>query len=180
MRLANNQFIDNVDGETVFFHNNDVVDLNNNVFRNNAGCRCCDGAYIQRERKRCLSLNTIIPVTEPTGSPVAPTKSDWEYQAPRGGIGYFNYNKRDTTYGPNNWGRVRENAEHLRYKELSETLQRSLVNKCDTDAKQSPIDLCDNLINSDCKEYVKLLPESEDGLLCCFLFHLFLYMLTLW
>lgn len=75
--------------------------------------------------------------------------------APRGGIGYFNYDIGDNKFGPiNGWGEVTGNPEQLRYQELLGTLKRSLVNKCNWKyINQSPIDLCESKINKDCQEY---------------------------
>jgi len=98
----------------------------------------------------------------PTYSPVALPSLNTELKAPRGTTGYFNYNLADSQYGPENWGDVRDNAEHLRYKEMQETLDRSLENKCDRDSNQSPIDLCDHKINSECHGHHQTRTRSGD------------------
>lgn len=74
--------------------------------------------------------------------------------APRGGVGYFNYNTNDKRYGPKRWGNVKNNPEYKRYLELSNTLRRNLRNKCNwSNINQSPIDLCENKINKECEEF---------------------------
>lgn len=108
--------------------------------------------------RKCIiferSSNDTLPVETDASNPVPP-KTPATNTAQRGGIGYFNYNINDNNFGPNTgWGKVKENPEHLRYQELSSTLKRSLVNKCDwRNINQSPIDLCENKINNDCDEY---------------------------
>ena len=88
--------------------------------------------------------------SEEIKSPLVPT----ETLAPREGVGYFNYNMNDNRYGPSGWGSVRNNPEYMRYLELSNTLKRSLRNKCNwRHINQSPIDLCENKINKECEEY---------------------------
>ena len=68
--------------------------------------------------------------------------------------GYFNYDPNDSKFGPaNGWGDVKNNAEYLRYEELSVTQQRDLTNKCNMNTGQSPIDLCEFNINEKCHEY---------------------------
>ena len=166
IRLKNSVFINNRGGEPIFFHENDIIDLGNNVMRDNSDCSCCNGAFLQREGRSCLFINTDIGsvgTQPPTYSPVALPSLNTELKAPRGGTGYFNYNLADSQYGPENWGDVRDNAEHLRYKEMQETLgDRSLDNKCDLDSNQSPIDLCDYKINSECHEHHQTRTRSGD------------------
>lgn len=93
-------------------------------------------------------------------SVTSPVASNWTFDgattsAPVGGLGYFNYNETDLVYGPNGgWGDVRYNVEYLRYEEMSQTLKRPLVNKCNwRNVNQSPIDLCEDKITNDCDEY---------------------------
>lgn len=74
-------------------------------------------------------------------------------RAERGGIGYFNYDNEDWEFGPKNWSKVRNNAEYLRHELLSKTLRRSLENKCGRENQQSPIDLCEDLVNNECYEH---------------------------
>lgn len=71
-----------------------------------------------------------------------------------GGEAYFNYDKDDLQYGPSSggWSNVKGNAEFQRYEEMNGTLRRDLHNKCTRNMKQSPIDLCGDLINADCSE----------------------------
>lgn len=131
-------------------------DLGQNVARDNA---VCNGLWIDG-RGRCYAFQSSSnpsPASEPVNIPTATTSSTTIITtAPRGGVGYFNYDIDDNKYGPNNdgWGNVRDNPEHLRYEELSSTLRRSLINKCNwKNIHQSPIDLCENKINNDCDEY---------------------------
>ena len=71
-----------------------------------------------------------------------------------GGEAYFNYDRDDLQYGPSSdgWSNVKGNAESRRYEELNGTLRRDFDNKCTLNMKQSPIDLCGDLINADCNE----------------------------
>lgn len=117
----------------------------------------CNGIFIDRGGSRCVSFkngtgsSTLIPSPKPSQPPASFASTI----AVRGGVGYFNYDINDEEYGPiNGWGKVENNAEFKRYQELERTLQRSLVNKCNWNTvNQSPIDLCENKINNDCKEY---------------------------
>jgi hypothetical protein len=170
VRFKNNQFIENFGGNPIFFHENDVVDLGDNTFLRNKDCSCCNGATIQRENRRCIVMNnpaseqfsiTQSPTSAPVELPILPP----EFNAPRGGIGYFNYNDADSRYGPNNWRDVVNNPEHLRYKELEGTHQRSLINRCNDNSRQSPIDLCEHKINSECQEHHQTRTHSGNILL---------------
>ena len=117
IRLKNSVFINNSGGEPIFFHENDIINLGNNVMRDNIDCSCCNGAFLQREGRSCLFINTdhgSVSTQPPTYSPVALPSLNTELRAPRGGTGYFNYNLADSQYGPEKWGDVRDNAEHLR------------------------------------------------------------------
>jgi len=163
VRFINNQFVENFGGNPIFFHENDIVDLGNNIFLQNKDCSCCDGATIQRENRRCIVMNNPssnqppqqIPTapSPPTSKPVQSPIQPLNFNAPRGGIGYFNYNSADSRYGPNSWGTVVNNPEHLRYIELEATHQRPLANRCTGNTRQSPIDLCEHKINSECNEH---------------------------
>jgi hypothetical protein len=122
----------------------------------------CNGYWIDGGGKRCIQFNSASsPISTPQLAPVEnpsmpkPSTPTTPTEAPRGGVGYFNYDSSDLQYGPNGgWGDVRNNAEHLRFKELSGTLNRKLVNKCNRqDINQSPIDICENKINNECREY---------------------------
>jgi len=156
MLLSNNIFRQNIDGNSIFFHDSSYTDNGGNVAEGNDAC---NGMYIDRGGKICIVFSQLSDlVTAPHPSPLHPPTPSLpmtSMTAPRGGIGYFNYDANDGVYGPSSgWGGVRDNAEHLRYKELSSTLKRSLVNKCDwVNVNQSPIDLCDNKINNDCGEH---------------------------
>jgi len=158
VRFKNNQFTDNSGGNPILFHENDLVDLGDNVFLRNRDCSCCAGAAIQRENRRCILMNNpasdqLANTQSPTASPIENRVPVSTFNAPRGGIGYFNYNPADSRYGPNNWRDVTNNPEFLRYKELEGTHQRSLVNRCNDQSRQSPIDLCEHKINSVCEEH---------------------------
>jgi hypothetical protein len=125
----------------------------------------CDGYWINGGGKKCFKFSSapgpiaaphLAPVGNPTViHPSVPSIPTVPTAAPRGGIGYFNYDSNDLQYGPNGgWGNVRNNAEHLRFQELSGTLDRSLVNKCNRkNINQSPIDICEDKKNKDCREY---------------------------
>jgi hypothetical protein len=132
-----------------------LKDLGGNMLNNNNGCNCCDGALIQREGGICVSLGSADPTAVPpsTSTSIAQPPSIPNYAAPRGGTGYFNYDPADDDYGPESWNEVTNNPEYKRYKELSETLQRPLLNKCtNSQTNQSPIDLCENELNGECVE----------------------------
>ncbi len=114
----------------------------------------CNGVWVDRGLRSCESFRDSRNTVPPTASPIDNSPVYSATTAPIGGVGYFNYNMTDSTYGPSAWGNVRENAEYLRYNELAGTLKRSLVNKCDwKNVNQSPIDLCENKINNSCDEY---------------------------
>ena len=110
---------------------------------------------------------TYSPSHAPTpGDSSSGDSSSGDYEV--GGPGYFNYNPNDKDFGPGKlidednleyvdigWRNVRDNPEHLRWKELQPTHKRDLPNVCaKPDLKrQSPIDLCENVINAECKEH---------------------------
>ena len=116
----------------------------------------CDGLWIDRGGKKCVGFRLKSNPSSPTQTPTLPRppKPTFSMTAPRGGSGYFNYDPHDTEYGPyGGWGGVRGNPEQKRYQELSGTLKRSLINKCDWNVNQSPIDLCGDKINEECGEF---------------------------
>lgn len=125
-----------------WFSDFSLTDHGGNVAHENSGC---NGVWIDRGLRSCIPfLYNSVTATNVTAVETAPV----------GGIEYFNYNESDKMYGPTNWGRVRNNAEYLRYNELKGTLKRSLVNKCNRKSvSQSPIDLCDDKINNECYEH---------------------------
>ena len=110
--------------------------------------------YDSRGERRCITFAKVTPGKNPSLKPSSthPATST-PHAFYQDGEGYFNYDPY-SEYGPdNNWGRIRNNAEHLRYKELSGTQQRDLTNKCNRNNFQSPIDLCEDKINAECHEH---------------------------
>ena len=116
--------------------------------------------YFQRGGNKCTHFLNEVPVlmtSGPTHSPIENISDKIGETSARRGFGgeaYFNYNKDDHMYGPmsGGWSNVNGNAEFLRWEELKGTLMRDIENKCAQDLKESPIDLCDNIINADCEE----------------------------
>ena len=155
-QLKSNRFFQNKGGNPVFFHTMTLIDLTGNAMDENDDCDCCYGALIQREGERCIFLGNnpngnIRP--PPTSKPIESLPTIPIHNAPRGGPGYFNYDPKDNDYGPTAWNEVRNNHEYERYQELKQALQRPLLNKCNSlQSNQSPIDLCENIVNDDCKE----------------------------
>lgn len=95
--------------------------------------------------------------SRPTHSPISNAPNEIGKTSARRGYGgeaYFNYDIDDHKYGPlsGGWSNVNGNAEFLRFVELNGTLMRKIENKCAQDLKESPIDLCDDIINDDCHE----------------------------
>ena len=152
--IESNKFYDNIGGDPIFFHTSNIQDQGGNILKDNSGCGCCDGALIQREGDRCHLLNIRVPtVSHPTPAPFGNPQTIIGRPAPRGGTGYLNYDISDEKYGPKAWEEVSNNPEYFRYKELSNTLRRPLYNKCgSSQVNQSPIDLCENIINDKCNE----------------------------
>ena len=142
--------IHSVDANNGWISSNSLVDatyndLGGNIAENNGKC---NGIFVERQNGKCIKLNYDLPSLPAPTQPAIPTN------APRGGLGYFNYDKEDDEYGPNGWGDVKYSTDFIRYKELQGTLRRSLINKCNwKNVKQSPIDLCESYINNDCKEH---------------------------
>ena len=161
LSLFHCEFKGNYGGPPIFFHERTVLDLGQNKAIENS---VCNGILIQRENFACVpfqlaSKQTIVPsVSKQTTVPsLIPSNSPTVSRniiAIRGGIGYFNYDPTDEVFGPYHWGSVQNNSEYYRYLELSETLQRSLANKCEReDVLQSPIDICEDKINAECFEH---------------------------
>lgn len=127
------------------------LDVGGNIASNNA---LCDGIYNSRckRSRRCITFAEIKPTLSPPPS-IHVTTSTPHIPTYKGREGYFNYDPNDFIYGPKNWNRITNNTEYLRYKELSDTQQRDLTNKCNMNIKQSPIDLCTNDVNSECHEH---------------------------
>lgn len=152
LSIFNCKFYENTGGPPIFFHERTVFDLGQNTAFDNS---VCDGIVIQREKHVCLPFEldkrqTEAPISIPSGSPT----SSANLNRGRGKAGYFNYDPNDEVYGPLHWGSIQDNSEYLRYVELSDTLQRSLVNKCERkDILQSPIDICEDKINAECFEH---------------------------
>lgn len=133
-----------------------VDDQGGNTAFSNDGC---NGIFIQRQGKRCHLLtrdsrpSTFPPSTNTSPSVPTNTSPSVPTDDEKKGQGYFNYNPYDAKYGPNNWGNVKRNPEHLRFIELGETHDRDLGNRCGLGSKQSPIDLCENKVNAQCDEH---------------------------
>ena len=133
-------------------------DLGGNVAKGNT---FCNGIWIDRGGSRCIAFFDRIATASTTSAPSGTPTSTYtiihphvQEQSPRGGVGYYNYDINDNLFGPHNWGEVEESFEYKRLKELSGTLNRSLLNKCDwNNINQSPIDLCEDKINNDCREF---------------------------
>ena len=61
--IESNKFYDNIGGDPIFFHTPSMQDQGGNILKDNSGCGCCDGAYIQREGGRCALLDIRVPST---------------------------------------------------------------------------------------------------------------------
>lgn len=166
LSIENSHFYENSYGPPILFHENTVIDLGGNMATDND---ICNGILIQREKNLCkpfvrnqsdlvtpsLSPSISNHLTNQTNDELfAPTVNPSYHPISNSQEGYFNYDPMDDVYGPSNWGEVRNNPEFLRYEELSDTLMRSLANKCDReDILQSPIDICEHKINAECYEH---------------------------
>lgn len=152
LSIFNSEFYENTGGPPIFFHERTVFDLGQNTAIDNS---VCNGILIQREKNACLpfksdSKQTEAPSLLPSDNPIISVNLNKKRET----VGYFNYDPNDEAYGPLHWGSVQNNSEYRRYVELSDTLQRSLVNKCERkDVLQSPIDICEDKINAECFEH---------------------------
>ena len=190
--MKNNRFINNFGGVPVFLHGELLSilhslcemnvelnlcsslikidgfykDLGGNLAESNYDC---NGLWIERGGSKCVVFQLILrPSHLPSSMPSTPKITT---SAPRGGVGYYNYDINDDEYGPKSggWGDVKDSYEFQRYKELSGTLKRSFINKCDwKHVNQSPIDLCEDKINSDCQEYHQT--RTRVRKFCCIIF----------
>jgi hypothetical protein len=172
--MAANKVVSNFGRSPIFVDGSSFIDFGGNNATGNDGC---NGVFFT-DKATCVPFSERTLNVPSTALPKKPVIVHSDYLSsslprsgitPRGGRGYFNYDPNDAEFGPgikqeinqrggshfvrNGWKNVVGNTEYIRWKELSPTHNRSLENKCSLDNGQSPIDLCEKYINTDCVEH---------------------------